>query len=287
VQSLADTLAAYGIRVTGGAWDIDELPAPPPAAGRRSIASHRSPPLSVLAGHLMKVSQNFYAETLLRTIGRHAGGTGSDDSGRRAVRETLEAWDIPPDALVVYDGSGLSRYNYVTADAIVAILKRMWTDERHRGPFVASLPVGGHDGTLASRMSDPVLARRVQAKTGTIANVRALSGYLDAESGDKLAFSIIANHFTASSREIDEVVEEMLRRIVSGFQVPGSGFRVQGSRVPGSARKTYRTVVRRTLDFARSDWSLPASFRNCNLESNDWWQELRTDATRNPAPWQP
>jgi hypothetical protein len=127
----------------------------------------------------------------------------------------------------------------------VVILKRMWTDERHRGPFVASLPVGGRDGTLSSRMSDPVLARRVQAKTGTIANVRALSGYLDAESGDKLVFSIIANHFTASSREVDAVVEEMLRRIVSGFQVPGS-------RVPGS------------LDFGLTglrDLSMPATRR--------------------------
>jgi D-alanyl-D-alanine carboxypeptidase/D-alanyl-D-alanine-endopeptidase (penicillin-binding protein 4) len=234
VQGLTDTLAAYGVRVTGGAWDIDDLPEPLAESGRAVVARHLSPPLSVLAGHLMKVSQNFYAETLLRTIGRAADGTGSDDSGRRAVRETLASWDIPADALVVYDGSGLSRYNYVTANAMVSILARMWTDERHRGPFVASLPVGGHDGTLASRMRDPVLARRVQAKTGTIANVRALSGFLDTASGDKLVFSIIANHFTAASREIDEIVEEMLRRILSGFQVPGAGFRVRGFRVPGS-----------------------------------------------------
>ena len=85
---------------------------------------------------------------------------------------------MPADALVMYDGSGLSRYNYVTADTIVAILKRVWNDEKLRGPFVAALPVGGHDGTLDPACGTRCSTGSVQAKTGTIANVRALSGYL-------------------------------------------------------------------------------------------------------------
>jgi D-alanyl-D-alanine carboxypeptidase/D-alanyl-D-alanine-endopeptidase (penicillin-binding protein 4) len=213
VESLNDTLASHGLTVRDGAWDIDGLDAPVAASERRVIARHASPPLSVLAGYLMKVSQNFYAETLLKTIGLAASGTGSEGEGRRAVRDTLASWGLAEDAVVIYDGSGLSRYNYVTADAIVAILKRMWTSDVHRGPFVATLPVAGHDGSLASRMRDTDLARHVQAKTGTIANVRSLSGYLDTESGDKLVFSIIANHFTASSVEVDAVVERALLRM--------------------------------------------------------------------------
>ena len=213
VGSLMAALEANGIRVRDGAWDIDAIDSPVVEAGRRVIARHQSLPLSVLGGYLMKVSQNFYAETLLRTIGHAASGTGSEDAGRRVVRETLGSWGIPADSVVVYDGSGLSRYNYVTADAMVAILKRMWADEAERGPFVATLPVAGHDGTLSSRMRDTDLRRHVQAKTGSIANVRALSGYLDTTAGEKLVFSIIANHFTAPASQVDDVVEKALTRL--------------------------------------------------------------------------
>jgi D-alanyl-D-alanine carboxypeptidase/D-alanyl-D-alanine-endopeptidase (penicillin-binding protein 4) len=126
----------------------------------------------------------------------------------------LAAWGIAPDSIVMLDGSGLSRYNYVTADALIDLLVHVWRDERLRGPFVAALPVGGHDGTLDQRMKNSSLDRRVQAKTGTIANVRALSGYLDTMSGEKLVFSMVANHFTASSTAIDAVMERALDRLV-------------------------------------------------------------------------
>ncbi|HUF47807.1 MAG TPA: D-alanyl-D-alanine carboxypeptidase/D-alanyl-D-alanine-endopeptidase [Vicinamibacterales bacterium] len=213
VGSLASVLDAHGVTVRDGAWDIDELDRPLTTGVRRRVATHESPPLSLLAGQLMKVSQNFYAETLLKTIGLTVEGTGSEAAGRRAVRATLASWGVPDDAVVVYDGSGLSRYNYVTADALVAILTRIWKSETHRGPFVATLPVGAHDGTLASRMRDTTLARRVQAKTGSIANVRALSGYLETGSGRKLVFSIVVNHFTAPASEIDRIVERFLSEL--------------------------------------------------------------------------
>jgi D-alanyl-D-alanine carboxypeptidase/D-alanyl-D-alanine-endopeptidase (penicillin-binding protein 4) len=130
------------------------------------------------------------------------------------VARTLAEWGVASDAVVMFDGSGLSRYNYVTAEALTTLLERVWRDERLRGPFVAALPVGGHDGTLDERMKNSVLNRRVQAKTGTISNVRALSGYLETTSGEKLVFSMVANHFTASSAEVDAVMERALERLV-------------------------------------------------------------------------
>jgi PBP4 family serine-type D-alanyl-D-alanine carboxypeptidase len=160
------------------------------------------------------VSQNVYGETLLKAIGRSAGGEGTADAGRRVVRETLAAIGIGADAFVMYDGSGLSRYDYVTADALVTILKHVWQDDRLRGPFLAALPVGGQDGTLETRMKNTALAGRVQAKTGTIANMRALSGFLTTESGERIVFSIVANHFTATAAEIDAVAERALLRLL-------------------------------------------------------------------------
>jgi D-alanyl-D-alanine carboxypeptidase/D-alanyl-D-alanine-endopeptidase (penicillin-binding protein 4) len=214
VEALRLALAERGVMVAGGAWDVDDLAAPVAALPRRVIARRASPPLASLGAEMLKTSQNFYAEMLLKAIGRTESSAGSAASGRQVVRTVLSGWGIGPDSYVMNDGSGLSRYDYVTSDAITALLTRVWRDERLRGPFVAALPVGGHDGTLAARMRTPDLDRRVQAKTGTIANMRALSGYLETGSGEKLVFSIIVNHHTATTAEVDGVVEQALTRLV-------------------------------------------------------------------------
>lgn len=230
VEALRLALIESGIIVSGAAVDADTVPAAALGGRRHAIADHRSAPLSSLIGYAMKVSQNFYGDMLLKAIGRSApspgagpnasGGAdgtsvvGSAESGRQIVRQAVAAWNLPVDSLVMADGSGLSRYNYVSADLLVGVLKRMWTDERLRGPFVASLPVGGHDGTLEARMRNTPLDRRVQAKTGTISNVRSLAGYALTASGDRLVFAIVANHFTAPTAQIDAVTERLLEELV-------------------------------------------------------------------------
>ena len=215
VGGLRAALLERGIHVSQGACDIDDLSDAPAASGRQLIAARLSLPLSSLGGHFMKVSQNFYGEMFMKAIAHAAGRPGSASAARQIVRETLAAWGIPPDAYVMNDGSGLSRYDYVSADAVVTLLKHVWTDERLRGPFLAALPVGGHDGTLSNRMKNSALNRRVQAKTGTIANMRALSGFLDLDNGDKLVFSIIANHYTGATSDVDAVAEKVLEHILS------------------------------------------------------------------------
>ena len=230
VEGLRLALAERGIRVSEGAFDIDDFTANRPpglpektlpirldgtAPPRRLIARRESAPLSALGAQFLKVSQNFYGEMFLRAIGRTPDRAGTAATGRAAAREILGAWGITPDSFVMSDGSGLSRYDYVTADTIVTLLKRVWEDETLRGPFLAALPVGGHDGTLGSRMRNNALTRRVQAKTGTISNMRALSGYLLTDSGERIVFSIIANHYTAPTAEIDEMAEKMLLRLVT------------------------------------------------------------------------
>jgi D-alanyl-D-alanine carboxypeptidase/D-alanyl-D-alanine-endopeptidase (penicillin-binding protein 4) len=162
----------------------------------------------------MKVSQNMYAEAFLKTLGRAATNRGTAVAGLAAIRARLTGWGIPMDGLVLYDGSGLSRYNYLTASALVSLLTHVWRTERIRGPFVAELPVAGQDGTLDLRMRGTALAGNVQAKTGTLSNVRALSGYVARADGEKLVFSIIVNHYTAPSAEIDAIVEKALERLV-------------------------------------------------------------------------
>lgn len=217
VEGFRLALASHGINVRDGAVDVDDLPEERPLrAERRLLATHVSPPLSAIVAQMMKLSQNFYGEMLIKAIGQTvsgADGTGSTERGRQAVRQTLDAWGIASEALVMSDGSGLSRYNYVSASLLVNVLRHMWADEQHRGPYVAALPVAGYDGTLGARMTD-TLRRRVQAKTGTISNVRSLAGYAEAADGRKIVFAMVANHFIASNAAIDAVMEKVLEKVL-------------------------------------------------------------------------
>lgn len=212
VTMLRQTLIRDGVDVTGPAVDIDDLRAARPRDGATPLADYRSPPLAELALRLMKVSQNLYAETLLKTIAA-AAGTPTFEMGRRLAVETVERWGVAPGALVMVDGSGLSRYNYVTADALVTILAHVDADPRLKGPFEAALPSAGEDGTLAGRFAGTPAAGNARAKTGSMANVRALSGFVRTAGGEPLVFSILANNFDAPADEIVRTIDAVVVRL--------------------------------------------------------------------------
>ncbi len=142
----------------------------------------------------MKVSQNLYAETFVKTMGA-AAGAPTAAGGLAAARQTLEAWGVAPGALIMVDGSGLSRYDYITPEALVTILAHVDGDRRLRDPFEAALPIAGRDGTLTRRMKGTPAEGNVRAKTGSMANVRSLAGYVTTADGEPLAFAILANDF--------------------------------------------------------------------------------------------
>jgi D-alanyl-D-alanine carboxypeptidase/D-alanyl-D-alanine-endopeptidase (penicillin-binding protein 4) len=205
-QSVKDAFVAAGIRVTGEAADLDDI-AVHDGPERRALGSTSSPPLREIATVLMKVSQNLYAETLVKALGASAGEVGTTAAGRRLMRKTLTAWGIPEDAYVISDGSGLSRSNYVSAEMITAILARMYRDPRHRDEFAATLPIAGKDGTIASRMRRTLAEGNATAKTGSIANVRSLSGYVRTKDGETLVFSIIANDFVIPAATVNWIAD--------------------------------------------------------------------------------
>lgn len=209
-QSVKDALVARGIAVSGAAIDGDDIAA---ESGRamgaeaRLLVATQSPPLREIATVLMKVSQNQYAETLLKAIGARVGGPGSTDSGRAAALETFTSWNIPRDGYVMADGSGLSRYNYIAPSTIIAVLQRMYGDPVHRGAFLATLPVAAKDGTISSRMRKTRAADNARAKTGSISNVRSLSGFVKTRDGETLVFSIMANDFVIPSAVVDWIAD--------------------------------------------------------------------------------
>jgi D-alanyl-D-alanine carboxypeptidase/D-alanyl-D-alanine-endopeptidase (penicillin-binding protein 4) len=207
-QAVKDTLVAQGIPVSGEATDLDLVAAESGVQReRRTIASTTSPPLRAMATVLMKVSQNLYAETFLKATGRAQGGLGTFAAGREAARATLTAWGIPENSYVLMDGSGLSRYNYVTAAAISAVLQHMYQDVKHRDALIATLPIAGRDGTISTRMRHTRAEGNAVAKTGSIANVRSLSGFVRTRDGEMVVFSILANDFVIPAATVNWIAD--------------------------------------------------------------------------------
>jgi len=208
VEALRGALIANGIDVRGPAVDIGDVWDPPQPAGA-PLASYRSPPLSALALRLMKASQNQYAETLLKTM---SGGSGARSAagGRLAVQTILESWGVPASELILRDGSGLSRYDFVTPNALVAVLAHVARDGKLREPFESSLPVAGRDGTLSTRMRGTPAEGNARAKSGSMTGVRALSGYVTTADGEPLAFSIVANNFETPADVVNAATDAIV-----------------------------------------------------------------------------
>ena len=123
------------------------------------------------------------------------------------VRTALDAWGVPRDAYVMFDGSGLSRYNYVTAEAVTSVLAQMYRDPRHREAFASTLPVAGKDGSLASRLKRTRAEGNALAKTGSISNVRALSGFVRSRDGEMLVFAILSNDFVIPAATVNWIAD--------------------------------------------------------------------------------
>lgn len=208
-RTLRAALQSRGIPVAGEAVDLDRLSPDDPAllpSSLRRLAMHESPPLTNIARTFLKVSQNLYGELLVKTLGAKAGA-GTTARGQQVIREVLDQWNVPRDSYILADGSGLSRLNFISAEAEVTILEHMYKDPQQRAPLLDALPVGGQDGTLRNRLKAAWTAGQVHAKTGSIANTRALSGFITTRSGETLVFSIVANNFSLPGWRIERVID--------------------------------------------------------------------------------
>jgi D-alanyl-D-alanine carboxypeptidase/D-alanyl-D-alanine-endopeptidase (penicillin-binding protein 4) len=174
------------------------------------IASHESHPLSEDVTYTMKVSQNLHAEVLLRDVGASLSCAGSQRAALNALHLFLPHVGVPAGDFVLVDGSGLSNHDLVTPRAIATLLSFAAHDAKTGAPqpwfaaWKSSLPIGGVDGTLADRFTKAPLKGHVFAKTGTLGEARALSGYLDCASGQTVIFSIlVGNHLPGTSADRD------------------------------------------------------------------------------------
>ena len=181
-----------------------------PTLGHHVLATHFSVPVAEDITVINKISQNLHAELLLRTLGKVFGSDGSFGEGTRVVRQFMVNIGVDDKDFFLYDGSGMSPDDRVAPRAFTRLLTyaagQPWGAEWRQ-----TLPVAGVDGTLQNRFKNSPLKGRMWAKTGTLNETNALSGYLTANSDKTLAFSIMVNgHRPGSDAEqqaIDRIAE--------------------------------------------------------------------------------
>lgn len=205
-RAFADALAAAGLKVRG---KVERVVVPPDAAELAAVVSAR---LGDIAERVLDVSDNEGAEVLGHHVGLATSGTGSFAAGAAGVGTTLQGWGIDTSGLRLYDGSGLSRQNRVSAATVLAVLRRVAGSEG--GPLrsaVTGLPVAAFTGSLTYRFDEGPKAARgvVRAKTGTLTGVHALAGLATGRDGVVMAFVVAADKVgEADGLDAQEAVDQ-------------------------------------------------------------------------------
>lgn len=225
IQVTGSAIAAH--RETSGAGDFVAERAEPlrleqsnlqtvvaPITGRRVLGTHISVPLAEDIAVTNKVSQNLHAELLLRLLGKEFGNDGSLAQGTRVVRQFLIDTGVSDQDFFFYDGSGMSMDDRIAPRANTHLLawvaRQPWS-----AAFRATLPVAGVDGTLTNRFRNSPLKGKLWAKTGTLNEAVALSGYLTAASGKTLVFSVMVNGHRPGSNAESAAVEKICEAIAA------------------------------------------------------------------------
>ncbi len=185
-----------------------------PGRSRTELFSHDSPPLSQILRVFLKISQNLYGETLLRMLDPAPRRKRPQEGLARMESVLIQRVGLDPDSFLLADGSGLSRHNLISADAVMRLLEYAHR-QSYGTAFRQWLPSAGTDGTLRRRMTGPGLKGRVQAKTGSMEGVRALSGFLETVHGETLAFVLLVNSLKGDESDLEALQEEFLQVLVN------------------------------------------------------------------------
>ena len=228
LQHFQQVLAAEGIPVK------QALVASVSRNFNQELATVESPPLAELVRETNRESNNLYAEVLLRLLGKVTGkmpvpqaltgkmpvpqeDTGKmpvpqEDTGEIGLKElktALTQLGVNPNSYILADGSGLSRHNLISPEALVQTLRFM-ANSPAASIYRQSLPIAGESGTLKNRLNSTPNRVILQAKTGTLSGVSALSGYIEVPDYEPLVFSIIVNQSDLSAASMRSATDEIV-----------------------------------------------------------------------------
>jgi D-alanyl-D-alanine carboxypeptidase/D-alanyl-D-alanine-endopeptidase (penicillin-binding protein 4) len=190
------------------------------------LVAHDSNSLSSVVRDMNKSSDNYYAESVLKTLGAETRATPAPASwsdGIAAMQAYLAKLGLPPGTYRSNNGSGLFSATEVSARQLVTVLRGAHKDYRIGPDLLASLPVGGMDGTLSKRWHGSATRGRVRAKTGSLAAVTTLAGYVGVDSARPLAFAILVNDIpTGQKGPARAMADDMLDAIVAYLEAEAS-----------------------------------------------------------------
>jgi len=233
IDLLRASLLRRGVTIAGQSRIFDaraRRDAPLDTSRLIEVARRQSPPLSFIAAKTLKPSQNLYTELILRSLGEQQRRLStipastdarspqtnakltSAEAGIEVVKTFLRNAGANAAGIVMVDGSGLSRHDFVTANASVELLTYI-SHRPYSSAFRDALPIAGVDGTLANRMKGTAATGNVRAKTGTVEAVSSLSGYATSAAGERLVFSIMVNNYPGGAdirRTYIDAIAELL-----------------------------------------------------------------------------
>ena len=264
-QTFKRVLEMHGIRVRGK----PKLGVVPERARLLYVA--QSETFDLVLKRMNKYSSNFVAEQLLKTLGAEVkGAPGSTANGVSAAEEFLEREvGIPRGSYILRNGSGLNDTNRFTPRQLAQLLKYMWDRFPLAPEYLSSVGIAGKDGTLRYRFEGSEAVGRLRAKTGTLENVSALSGYVQSVGGERFAFSVIVNDHTGRTAPVVQGIDA-IGAAVAAVGAPGGPDRAVATLMPPArvgaasneeAKARIRTFLavaqkadQRNLPFLRTAW---------------------------------
>ncbi len=184
---VSERLRRYGVKVGG-------LPGAGTSPPRAKILAETGRPIMEILRLVMKNSNNFLAEHVFKMIGGASRGTGSTAANAVArIQTRMEITNVDFQRCVINDGSGLSRRNCLSAEALSGILEAAHNDPHVFQALYETMSIAGVDGTLRRRMKGSLAEGNAHGKTGTLRNVSALAGYVTTRDGELLCFAILMN----------------------------------------------------------------------------------------------
>jgi D-alanyl-D-alanine carboxypeptidase/D-alanyl-D-alanine-endopeptidase (penicillin-binding protein 4) len=212
-QTLKSSLKEYGIVIRDSATTLRLMRMnrlkTDAKEGRKVITSNSSPSLADLVYHTNQVSQNFYAESILRAIAWKINGYGSTTGAVSIVYNFWKTHGLDLRGICMVDGCGLSRMNTITTHQLVEILRLYAKDSAMFPAFYKSLPVAGESGTIRKLADGTDADGNLHAKSGTMQRIKSYAGYVKTRSGKMLCFAMIGNNTLWSETELRDKFERL------------------------------------------------------------------------------
>jgi len=210
-KKLREKLISYGVDVVGKSISGQ-------TADNTQTLVESSIELRDLIKEINKSSDNFYAECLFKTLGSASSGQqGNSFFSTQAILNYIEDNSIYSTGTTIVDGSGISRFDQVTAGALVGLLEKVYFSIKQFDDFFNSLSIAGVDGTLKRRMIGTPAENNFRGKTGTLNGVSSLAGYVTTADDDDLIVCMMFEYTTGGASKYKNIQDTIIE-ILAGWK---------------------------------------------------------------------